>query len=524
MPDGFRFQNEPLGAVRDPYIHVMDYEVRADGSTDDSTGLQNAFTAVTDATGGTLVFPEGLTFICKQLSLDASGVRPFIIEGNGSTLKAPTTLGDSQRILINTNTTSFTDTDIVIRDLTFDGNGAGNGVSPRTRTSALVILSRVTGLLLENCRFTNVGYIGINAGSREAILQSCKFDNCGWSGIGGSNNGPACWIATAAGTGENNPRDVTLLGCEFYDNFWIGLHFSVVRGIISNSKFRNNQEAHIFCSNTVPAPVEDITIHGNVFDTVLLNDIASSAIELSARRFRVSDNIIRGSERGGIALTKCQTGVVSGNVIGNCGTTSNNSYCIQIIANGTDGAGTQSKNTIISGNVFYDDQATATTDGGITIFGAGDDVKDMLIEGNVFSDELVGSSGVFKILGRWVPENDCRVVNNVGLNTGLTIASAGTINLTNDAVSLDLQVLLVTGSTTINNITNGFKGQRLSILWDTGATFDVKNENGGTGQIHLSQGVDASAHADEPLAVATDTLELVNDGTDWNEVSRSDNT
>ncbi len=84
-------------------------------------------------------------------------------------------------------------------------------------------------------------------------------------------------------------------------------------------------------------------------------------------------------------------------------------------------------------------------------------------------------------------------------------------------VTLADQKLSLTGSTDIDNITGGIAGQEITILWAAAATFNLNDLSGGPGQLNL----DGSANY--TTAVATDTLTLFSDGTDWYEKCRGEN-
>jgi hypothetical protein len=87
----------------------------------------------------------------------------------------------------------------------------------------------------------------------------------------------------------------------------------------------------------------------------------------------------------------------------------------------------------------------------------------------------------------------------------LSIASAATLTLPAG------EVVTVTGSTTITSITASWAGRRVTLIWGTGATFDV------------TDGSNLKLSASITTFDAGDTLTLVCDGTDWFEAGRSVN-
>lgn len=91
---------------------------------------------------------------------------------------------------------------------------------------------------------------------------------------------------------------------------------------------------------------------------------------------------------------------------------------------------------------------------------------------------------------------------------GADLASAASLVTTNS-------FHVVTGTTTIDNITPSgpVKGQRVKVLF-SGGPITVRHNGGGTGNIRLTAGLHAGF-------VAGETLELVYDGTVWQESHRS---
>jgi len=454
----------------------------------------------------------------KLLKMDASGSRPFVIEGNESRFLAPVSLGLDEAILSNLTTATYVDTDITISDLIFDGNNLTVGSK---RTSTLVRIQRVVGIALENVRVTNTQYIGMAlTGSREVHVTACQFDNCGWQ-TSSSNGGSALFITETSGGGTDGPQDIMIVGCQFNDNNWHGMHLSAERATVTGCTFHTNKEAHIFVSDSVDAPCRDISIVGNVFDGVTVQDIASPAIEFgSVQRFSVTGNTIQNTDRDAIALTKSSYGVISGNTIGNCGVTGGDeSFCITIAANGTDAGSDRSKNISITGNVFFDDNGTSITEGGVQIFGSGDDLQDVTIVGNTFDSNLIGTNDVIHSIGRWDTSNGCHVGFNPGFSTPITLAFTGT-NLINIPMNLESQVIRFTGTSgSISNMTNGAEGQKITMFWNAGADFGIIDTAGGAGEFNLAGGSN--------IAVGThgegDSIEVVNIGGDWYQTSVSNN-
>jgi hypothetical protein len=97
------------------------------------------------------------------------------------------------------------------------------------------------------------------------------------------------------------------------------------------------------------------------------------------------------------------------------------------------------------------------------------------------------------------------------------LASSASITVTQND-----RVIRVSGLTDVDNILGGTKGQELRIQWATTSTFNVRHFQGGTGQIELynETTLNGASHNHDTNSLAA-FLTLVNDGTNWNEVSRS---
>ena len=503
-----RTHSDRWGQVRNP----MDFGAKGDGSTDDSDAIQACFDAWTQW-GGKIVFPEQRVFIAKNLIIDASGDTAFFIQGNGCRIQAAPDLAGNEMILRNKDQIFGADKSIFMDDLTFDGDGIGSGGVQRTEP--LVKFQSVEILELSRVRVHNTQNIGLMLSSclRPTVLN-CLFDDCGWDGAS-SERGAALWIGALGGFGSRVCTDIIIDNCEFFDNRWTGIHASGHRMFISSCLFNNNVEFHIRCQEDQHQTIRDLNIDGNILDNLITGDSQSIGINVEAgHRMRINDNMIRNCEQSGIRLDKVQDLVVSANSIGNCGTSSVNGVCLEVLANGS--GVDRTKNLVVSDNIFYDDTLSVITDLGLDISGSGEDMKDVTVYGNVFTDNLIGANGVFNVNNRWKIENNCKVSDNAGANDPPLLASGQNITLAGLLIEYPRQVLVLSGVSQIQLILGGQYGQIITLYWGPSCTARIQHGiTAVTNTIKLVGAVDLNGY------VEGDSLELFYDGTFWREFSRS---
>jgi parallel beta-helix repeat protein len=371
-------------------VSVLDYGAVGDGVTDDTAAVQAALNA---RAGKDVYFPAG-TYLCGGLTVKSGTTMRG--DGDGSVILASPSLPANTDLLTNANTSTYTDKDISVRDLVFDGNNVGAGAT-QTRFAELVGFLRVTKVTVINCTVRNVQYIGLALGAvRGAQILGSEFTNCGYSGTT-NNGGPTLWVG---GLGTDNSQDVTISGCSFHDNRWHGTHLSAVKASISGCVYTNNQEAQVYSPRTLPADAaSDITIDGNVFDTVRKHDISAHALELQGWRTAVTGNVIRNCDHGGIALTNMHDVTISGNIISNV-----NQALDYFVSSGIDiitlaASPDQPSGITVVGNRIFDDQATVTTNAAVSIIqsGPGAAVTNTLISENNLAGTAWRSGGAFNL-------------------------------------------------------------------------------------------------------------------------------
>ena len=194
-----------------PWFNVKDYGAVGDGTTDDTTAIQAALTAVPTA-GGVLYFPPSANpYICGSLA----GRSNLVVQGPG--MGAATVKQKAGTAVGPFDWGSYpTVTDVEIRDLTLDGNKAnvtgGRGIQWVTSTRVRAVRVRVVNSYYQgifafqctdpaviDCETDSTGFsattngvgmgIAFNAGVRARCIGN-RVSNANDAGLGGS--GTAC--------------------------------------------------------------------------------------------------------------------------------------------------------------------------------------------------------------------------------------------------------------------------------------------------------------------------------------------
>lgn len=210
-------------------VSVLDFGATGDGSTDDTSAIQAAITALQTAGGGELFFPVPTSYY-KHTGLTISGAASIILRGAswGSVLKVS---GNSPSITIG-NTSSDQTARVVIQDLLLDvvstGTSAQHGIDMRRMHS-----SELRGVRIKNHGGDGIKLTGCYASS----VYDCYSNN---------NTGNGLYLTALAGAGND---------------------FIIVR----DGKFLANSAKGIFVDNTGRASSGIKIIH---------NDIEGNAIGL----------------------------------------------------------------------------------------------------------------------------------------------------------------------------------------------------------------------------------------------------
>lgn len=160
------------------WVHAKEYGVVGDGTTDDTTALQNALTAASGKTlllgGNTYAITSALTPPANVTIQGVSGLTTIKLLSSGSDVN-----------LINLSGAS---TVFRVKDVIFDGNKA---TVSAVNTSGIYLSSANTVEVL-NCTFKNFNDLGSNAGGKGVYMahassaEKLVVDNCTFTDIEGN--------------------------------------------------------------------------------------------------------------------------------------------------------------------------------------------------------------------------------------------------------------------------------------------------------------------------------------------------
>ena len=389
------------------WFNVMAYGAVGNGIVDDSAAIQAALSAANAAGGGTVYAPPG-TYICLNLVIYSNTI--LLGDGWASVFKLSPAAGITDLILKNATPATFTDTNIALRGMKFDGNNAGAG-GTQTRFTEAVSFSRVTNLSAEDCWFTNVQYIHLAMGGvRRVVLANNLFTVCGYQGTTTNAGGPL-YAASEAGT--DNTIDAQVVRNRFIDNY-CGFIFSVQRGVFSNNVIHNCQGG-IFSARGATDPLsQDITYSGNVFDTITPHSgMSATALETGAYRTTITGNTFHNIADNAIAMTDVQNATVTGNTIVNPSQSGSGTGNAGISILGSLASPHQPRNILIQGNNIEDDTGAVLADAAIQtalIAGSVTACSNIVIRNNYSSAAWVSGQNIKVGVGSL--DSTCEVIDH----------------------------------------------------------------------------------------------------------------
>ena len=142
--------------IENAAINIADYGAVGDGTTDDTTAIQNAITEAI-GTSGYLYVPAG-TYIASTLTINNS----LTVYGAGSlsVIKQKSSTADDLLKITGTGN------NVIIDNLTFDGNFAGQAAQSsnsiiRATADGSTSLANVFSLVVQNCEFRNPAFSAV---------------------------------------------------------------------------------------------------------------------------------------------------------------------------------------------------------------------------------------------------------------------------------------------------------------------------------------------------------------------------
>lgn len=178
------------------YVNVRDFGAVGDGVTDDRAAIQSAIDSISE--GGVILFPKGVFLIETEILTDPSNMRAGIklysnqiMQGSGwgSVIKLadniPTDVS-TVSLICNEDQTGVGNTNIVIRDMTIDGNKANQDIPSMEEADEweCVDFDTVSDSVIYNCHIKNAvaeGYDGDK--SARCLFLNNKVTDCGGYGF-----------------------------------------------------------------------------------------------------------------------------------------------------------------------------------------------------------------------------------------------------------------------------------------------------------------------------------------------------
>ena len=225
---------------------------------------------------------------------------------------------------------------------------------------------------------------------------------------------------------------------------------------------------------------ESCTVSGNVSHTNTGN--TQHGFFISGSKHSITGNISRSNAGSGIRIGACDSSTFTGNL------------CIDNTQDGIDSASSVVRNNVIAGNCVS---------GGVNGIELTTSALNNLVTGNL----VVGNSGTaIQTLATdvcWNNYTSATALTGSLSFKGADIVAAATIALPDHGNFFD-----VTGATGITDMTSSWAGRMVTLQFTDGATITEGNNFVMSGNF---------------TAGATDTITFVSDGSNWNEVARSNN-
>jgi len=366
--------------IKDPWADIRSYG--ADGTAvNDSAALTSALAASKN-----VYVPPG-TWLINATKTIRTGTHLFGVPGQ-SILKAASTLSNSASMLVNETPDTFTDVDITIEGITFDGNSS----VLTDRSASLLDFNKVTNLRINLCTFQNDSYIGLNfGGCRKSSVMNSYFTNI--VKPSGTPTGPRFHSYSTT-----NCEDISLINNIFHS--MDSINFSPIRGRVIGNHFSSMRESAIFMSAGTAGAPRDVSIIGNVIDTTTAVAGSASGMELAGDYLTISSNVVKNCASNGIVITDANHFIISNNNVYSCYDGLGILAITKNIANG-----------IVTGNRIYNN-----TTYGIYIQRSGSyTINSINVTGNDLTN--AGLSAIWGTSGGATWGTNCVRANNLGTTT-----------------------------------------------------------------------------------------------------------
>lgn len=364
-------------AVFNELVNVKQFGATGDGSTDDTTAIQNCIDY-----GKNVYFGEGLTFIVTNISWSQSSV---VYSGNSS-LKLKNNIDTNISLIANNQT------DITFEGLEFDGNGA-NQTGTIELTNGVVFPDNCQRIKFIDCYFHDFG-----PATKQPDNVNVSSDYNWGDGI----------VQTSSSATDNS--DITIERCRF-ENCYAAV---ALRG--------NGDNIRVLNSDFKKCADNSIKTRTGAYNIVVDNcrDEDTRGAEVWGYYLRYTNNYSLNSHRHGVS-GNLRNGYVAGNTFRHTTANLGSLYAIEI------GLAEEAR---VEGNKIEDwdgEAAIALTDSAQA--SSGSIVSDNMVEGGDFVVYAIGSSN---------SQDNCKYEGNSVIDaTGTALSIRGSNCIINDNIVLD---------------------------------------------------------------------------------------
>jgi hypothetical protein len=486
--------NQFGSAVSNLVFNVKDYGATGNGVTNDTTAIQAAINAVQTAGGGIVFFPRG-TYIYSHLFIRESYVS-IVGVGISSVLMQNDPINNGLEIYNPAGARK----NVTIKNICFD--------SSVTRTTGAAIYTLdFTDMIIENVIIRNQYdgiYLNLQAGS---IIDKCRFINVTHIGLGW-NAGDDLYVSNCvmSNMGTVYPGSIGIMwrqgGGLIVDNTDI---INFAQGMLIQPQTGENASWGFFTNLLFDTGGEGLRMDGALGSVRMIHstscwyssNTAFGIVALTVDGFSMSnDRVLQNHTHGMYVATTCLNLSIKGSlfVANNTNNTGNGSAIfMENNVNGFKIEGNIFTNQFTGFTVFNEKYGIYITDGSS---------KDFSIKDNKFVNQQIRAiyNGSALSANSIIKNNLC-----VGIaSESTTMASAA-----NMTFPLTAEVVTITGTTNITNCGTGIKGRRLVLLF--------------TGALTISGGFNFKLAGGTFTSTPNSTLELISDGTYWQEIGRSAN-